>query len=113
MAQIKNFETNDGKLTRLTDEKLAKCEALGQTLNQMNMKYANKRPAADGLVKGDMKDIDAVLNAMVGIRKLDREIDKQKEKMGMDHTEGKTLQGMVLEDTMDRLLTEYDAYEQA
>ena len=109
MATIREFETNEQKLSRLEEEALNKCEALDQTLNQMNLKYSNMRPAEDGLVKGDLKDIDIVLDAMVGIRKLDWEIDKQKEKMGIDHTEGKTLKGMVLEDTMDHMLAEYDA----
>lgn len=102
MAQVRNFESNEDKLNRLTNEHLEKCDELDKTLNQMELKYKYRKPAADGLIKGELNDVDNVFAMMAGIRTSHKKIDAQKEKMGIKLN--KTANEKILEETIDENL---------
>lgn len=102
MAIMRTFESNSDKLNRLNNEQLDRCDELDKKLNQMDLKYNNRKPASDGLIKGDEKDVDAILDMMAGIREGRIEINGQKKKMGISTAE--TQGEKILNATLDEHL---------
>ena len=100
MAAIKSFESNEAKLDRLKKTHLERCDELDKKLNQMDLKYKYIKPAADGLKKGDLKDVDAILGLMADMDDAFLDVEKQERKMGIDPDANKPENGKLLEKTV-------------